>query len=182
MERGDPASEILQKVLRCFKINRPSGMVLELVDSGFACISSFALPVQPLLLVQGIPLRSITRRWFWAPSPQMMMMSFICSCRNKNQPKAIYPKGTSNHTRLFRGPSTNGMKKLDGPSRSWPTPHTTPGQYHVMNFPRFYEMTSLDFTILSTPALERCGYDFRLNSNSSRLIISGPNQCSSASL
>ncbi len=24
---------------------------------------------------------------------QMMMMSFICSCRNKNQPKAIYPKG-----------------------------------------------------------------------------------------
>ena len=23
------------------------------------------------------------------------MMSFICSCRNKNQPKAIYPKGTS---------------------------------------------------------------------------------------
>jgi hypothetical protein len=35
----------------------------------------------------------------------------ICSCRNKNQPKAIYPKGTSHHTRLFRGPSTNGMKK-----------------------------------------------------------------------
>jgi hypothetical protein len=24
----------------------------------------------------------------------MMMMSFICSCRNKNQSKAIYPKGT----------------------------------------------------------------------------------------
>ena len=65
------------------------------------------------------------------------------------------------------------MKKLDGPSRSWPTPHTTPGQYHVMNFSRFYEMTSLDFTILSTPALERCGYDFRLNSNSSRLITPG---------
>ena len=41
----------------------------------------------------------------------MMMMSFICSCRNKNQPKAIYPKGTSHHTRLFRGPSTNDMKK-----------------------------------------------------------------------
>jgi hypothetical protein len=42
----------------------------------------------------------------------MMMMSFICSCRNKNQPKAMYPKGTSHHTRLFRGPSTNGMKIL----------------------------------------------------------------------
>jgi hypothetical protein len=39
------------------------------------------------------------------------MMSFICSCRNKNQPKTIYPKGTSHHMRLFRGPSTNGMKK-----------------------------------------------------------------------
>jgi hypothetical protein len=25
----------------------------------------------------------------------MMMMSFSCSCRNKNQPKDIYPKGTS---------------------------------------------------------------------------------------
>jgi hypothetical protein len=30
------------------------------------------------------------------------------------------------HKRLFRGPSTNDMKKQDGPSRSWPTPHTTP--------------------------------------------------------
>ena len=59
-------------------------------------------------------------------SSSTMMMSFICSCRKKNQPKAIYPKGTSHHTRLFRGPSTNGMKKKDGPSRSWPTPHTTP--------------------------------------------------------
>ena len=38
-------------------------------------------------------------------------MSFICSCRNKNQPKAIYPKGTSHHTRPFRGTSTNDMKK-----------------------------------------------------------------------
>jgi hypothetical protein len=27
---------------------------------------------------------------------------------------------------LFRGPSTNDMKKQDGPSRSWPTHHTTP--------------------------------------------------------
>jgi hypothetical protein len=47
-----------------------------------------------------------------------MMMSFICSCRNKNQPKAIYSKGTFYHTRLFRGPSTNDVKKKDGPSRS----------------------------------------------------------------
>jgi hypothetical protein len=33
-----------------------------------------------------------------------MMMSFTCSCRNKNEPKAIYPKGTSHHTSQFRGP------------------------------------------------------------------------------
>ena len=39
-----------------------------------------------------------------------MMIPFICSCRNENQPKAIYPKGTSHHTRQFGGPSTNGMK------------------------------------------------------------------------
>jgi hypothetical protein len=45
----------------------------------------------------------------------MMMMSFNCSCRNKNERKAIYPKGTSHHTSLFRGPSTNDMKKQDGP-------------------------------------------------------------------
>jgi hypothetical protein len=42
---------------------------------------------------------------------QMMMMSFICSCRNKNERKAIYRKGTSHHTSLFRAPSTNDMKK-----------------------------------------------------------------------
>jgi hypothetical protein len=42
----------------------------------------------------------------------MMMMSFICSCRNNNHPKAIYPKGTSHHMRLFRGPSINAMKKV----------------------------------------------------------------------
>jgi hypothetical protein len=41
----------------------------------------------------------------------MLMMSFISSCRNKNERKAIYPKGTSHHTTLFRGPSTNGMRK-----------------------------------------------------------------------
>jgi hypothetical protein len=38
----------------------------------------------------------------------------------------VYLKEGKYHTRLFRGPITNGMKKWDGPSRSWPTPHTTP--------------------------------------------------------
>jgi hypothetical protein len=38
----------------------------------------------------------------------------------------VYLKEGTYHTRLFRGPSTNGMKKWDGPSSSWPTPHTTP--------------------------------------------------------
>ncbi len=38
----------------------------------------------------------------------------------------MYLKEGTYHTRLFRGPSTNGMKKWDGPSRSWPTPHATP--------------------------------------------------------
>jgi hypothetical protein len=43
------------------------------------------------------------------------------------QPRpCVYLKEGTYHTRLFRGPSTNGMKKWDGPSRSWPTPHTTP--------------------------------------------------------
>jgi hypothetical protein len=58
----------------------------------------------------------------------MMMMSFICSCRNKKKGAElhIYLEEGTYHTRLFRGPSTNGMKKWDGPSRSWPTPHTTP--------------------------------------------------------
>jgi hypothetical protein len=28
----------------------------------------------------------------------LMMMSFICSCRNKNQPKVISPKGTSHYS------------------------------------------------------------------------------------
>ena len=28
------------------------------------------------------------------PDSEMMMMSFICPCRNNNQPNAIYPLGT----------------------------------------------------------------------------------------
>jgi hypothetical protein len=43
------------------------------------------------------------------------------------QPRpCVYLKEGTYHTRLFRGPNTNGMKKWDGPSLSWPTPHTTP--------------------------------------------------------
>jgi hypothetical protein len=33
----------------------------------------------------------------------------------------VYLKEGTYHTRLFKGPGTNGMKKWDGPSRSWPT-------------------------------------------------------------
>ena len=38
----------------------------------------------------------------------------------------IYLEEGTYHKRLFRGPNTNDMKKWDGPSLSWPTPHTTP--------------------------------------------------------
>jgi hypothetical protein len=57
------------------------------------------------LVMVGMDKKSYTQ------STAKMMLTFICSCRNKNQAKAIYPKGTSHHTRLFRGPSTNDMKK-----------------------------------------------------------------------
>ena len=41
-----------------------------------------------------------------------MMMSFICSCRNKIGDKLyIYLEEGTDHKRLFRGPSTNDMKK-----------------------------------------------------------------------
>ena len=46
--------------------------------------------------------------------------------KQKSAQSYIFPKGTSHHTRLFRGTSTNDIKKLDGPCRSWPTPHSTP--------------------------------------------------------
>jgi hypothetical protein len=36
------------------------------------------------------------------------------------------PRPREKKKRLFRGPSTNDTKKQDGPSRSWPTPHTPP--------------------------------------------------------
>lgn len=44
------------------------------------------------------------------------------------------------------------------------------GQYHVINYPRIYEMGSLDFPIMSTPALERHGYEFQLSSSFSRMM------------
>ena len=44
----------------------------------------------------------------------------------KNRSRVIYLEEGTYHKRLFRGPSTNDMKKQDGPSLSWPTPHTTP--------------------------------------------------------
>ena len=57
----------------------------------------------------------------------MMMMSIICSCRNKIGAELhVYLEEGTYHKRLFRGTSTNDMKKQDGPSLSWPTPHTNP--------------------------------------------------------
>jgi hypothetical protein len=42
----------------------------------------------------------------------MMMMSFIYSCRNKiGTGLHIYLEEGTYHKRLFRGPSTNDMKK-----------------------------------------------------------------------
>ena len=38
----------------------------------------------------------------------------------------IYLEEGTYHKRLFRGPNTKDMKKWDGPSLSWPTPHTIP--------------------------------------------------------
>ncbi len=43
---------------------------------------------------------------------EKMMMSFVCSCRNKIGPELhIYLEEGTYHKRLFRGPSTNDMKK-----------------------------------------------------------------------
>jgi hypothetical protein len=39
---------------------------------------------------------------------------------------SVYLTECTYHMRLFRGPSTNDMKKEDGSSGFWPTPHTTP--------------------------------------------------------
>ena len=125
MAQGDPASEILKKVLRCFKINKPSGMASALVDSGSTC--------------------------FLTPLDEHIIVRFACTT-----PINDIGNSTAKHY------SPMVLVAV-----------TSEGQYHVMNYPRIYEMTSLDFTILSTPALERCGYDFRLNSNSSRMITPG---------
>jgi hypothetical protein len=54
-----------------------------------------------------------------AARPQMMMMSFICSYRNKVGAELhIYLEEDTYHKRLLRGPITNDMKKQDGPSLS----------------------------------------------------------------
>jgi hypothetical protein len=43
---------------------------------------------------------------------KVMMMSFICSCRNKiGAELVIYSEEVTYHKRLFRGPSTTDMKK-----------------------------------------------------------------------
>jgi hypothetical protein len=42
----------------------------------------------------------------------LMMMSFICSCRNKIGAEIhVYIEEGTYHKRLFRGPITNDMKK-----------------------------------------------------------------------
>ena len=56
-----------------------------------------------------------------------MMLSFICSDRNKIEAELhIYLEEGTYHKRLFRGTITNDMKKEDGARLSWPTAHTTP--------------------------------------------------------
>ncbi len=69
-------------------------------------------------------------------------MSFICPCRNKNQPKAIYPKGTSHHY-LGLGIRSQGFgfsqcstRQLPSPgvavSRVWREGHERLGPSHVL--------------------------------------------------
>jgi hypothetical protein len=53
---------------------------------------------------------SFTRRALGSQRP--LMMSFICSCRNKIGAELHkYLEEGMYHKRLFRGPSTNDMKK-----------------------------------------------------------------------
>jgi len=115
----------LQKVLKCFKINRPAGIALSLVDSGSTC--------------------------FLTPLDEHLIVRYAC---------ATPITGIGNSTGKNYSPMIMGAV-------------TSTGHYHVMHYPRIYEMKSLDFTIVSTPALERCGYEFRLNANSSRMITPG---------
>jgi len=59
----------------------------------------------------------IKRHWPTAGSAElkgeMMMMSFICSCRKQKigAELHIYLEEGTYHKRLFRGPNTNDMKK-----------------------------------------------------------------------
>jgi hypothetical protein len=68
----------------------------------------------------------IVKQFFYKWSSNYFL-SFICSCTKKIGAELyIYIEEATYHKRLFRGPSTNDLKKQDGPSLSWPTPHTTP--------------------------------------------------------
>ncbi len=54
---------------------------------------------------------------------QYLARYWFAVCAGKRKGQEIYH---TYHKRLFRGPSTNGIKKKDIPTLSWPTPHTTP--------------------------------------------------------
>ena len=125
MQSGDLACEVLQKVLRCFKVTNPTGVALALVDSGSTC--------------------------FLSPLGEHILVRFHCTT-------AITGIGQS--TAEYYSPCVMGGV-------------TSEGQYHLINYPRVYEMKSLEFPILSTPGLERCGYEFRLNSNFSHMLTPG---------
>ena len=53
------------------------------------------------------------------------MIILLLFLQKQNLAFAVYLFGSVlSSKRLFRGPSTNDMKKWDGPGHSWPTPHT----------------------------------------------------------
>jgi len=61
----------------------------------------------------------------------------------------VYLKEGTYHTRLFRGPSTNGMKKWDGPSRSF----FSPPSFHTLSLSLAF--TSVRWSASSTQASAR---------------------------
>jgi hypothetical protein len=69
------------------------------IDSGESSSSTYATPLGSIAFVRVQGVRGHCGR------DEDDDDVFICSCRNKNQPKAKYPKDTSHHTRLFRGPA-----------------------------------------------------------------------------
>jgi len=68
------------------------------------------------------------------------------------------------HKRLFRGPNTNDMKKWDGPSLSWPTPHTIPfflppeDPFPVLLRHNSTPLREPDPTLARLPRLGQCNY------------------------